>query len=313
MTDQHPGGTGKLGTHLVGRIGYGAMGLGECPADDAITILRRAVDLGVNHFDTASFYADGEVDRRIRRALAPYRDDLLIVSKVGARPISGGPLPFTLAQKPADLRAAVEVDLTELGLECIPVVNLRRADIGPGLVAQGDQVVDLDDQLAEMIALRDEGKIGAIGVSNVGLDTLHRALTAGIVCAQNAYNLLHRAHENELDFCAEHDIAWVPFFPLGSGFPWMRSVADAAVVQRVASELDATPAQVGLAWLLAHSPRTLLIAGTTSITHLEENVRAGDIALSAEQIAALDAIPPAGSTDGDGVAGLLDEKPSPAN
>lgn len=290
MTEQHPGGIGRIGTHRVARIGYGAMGLGECPADDAITVLRRAVDLGVDHIDTASFYANGEVDRRIRQALAPYRDDLLIVSKVGARPQSGGPLPFTLAQKPADLRAALEMDLAQLGLEQIAVVNLRRADLGPGLIAEGDQVADLDDQLAEMIALRDEGKIGAIGISNVDLDTLHRALPAGIVCVQNAYNLLHRTHEDELEFCTEHDIAWVPFFPLGSGFPWMRSVTDVDVVQRVAGELDATPAQVGLAWLLAHSPQTLLIPGTTSITHLDENLGAGEITLSADQRADLDAV-----------------------
>lgn len=290
MPDQHPGGIGRIGSHRVARLGYGAMGLGHNAFDDAVAVLRRAVELGVDHIDTASFYGDGEVDRRIRRALAPYPDGLVIVSKVGARPLPGGPLPFTLAQKPEDLRAAVEMDLAQLGLEQIPVVNLRRADIGPGLVAEGEQVVDLDDQLAEMTALRDEGKIGAIGISNVDLDTLHRALPAGIVCVQNAYNLLHRAHENELEFCAEHDIAWVPFFPLGSGFPWMRSVAEDDVVQRVAGELDATPAQIGLAWLLARSPQTLLIAGTTSVEHLEQNLGAGEITLSADQLADLDAV-----------------------
>lgn len=307
MADQHLGGTGKLGTHRVARIGYGAMGLGHNPFEEAVAVLRRAVELGVDHIDTASFYGNGEVDRRIRQALAPYPDGLVIVSKVGARPVSGGPLPFTLAQKPGDLRAAVEMDLAHLGMDQIPVVNLRRADLGPGLVAEGDQVVDLDDQLAEMIALRDEGKIGAIGISNIDLDTLRRAVPAGIVCVQNAYNLLHRAHEDELEFCAQRDIAWVPFFPLGSAFPGLPKVAENPVAQGIAAELGVSGTQVGLAWLLAHAPHTLLIAGTASVEHLEENLRAGDIALSTEQIAALDAISAAGSPDGDGVQAFLDE------
>ena len=142
-------------------------------------MLRRAVELGVNHIDTASFYGPGEVNRRIRAALAPYPDDLVIVSKVGARYTGEDPIPLAAAQRPAELRAAVEDDLRQLGLDRIPVVNLRRLDLGPGLAAEGDQIVDLDDQLAEMIALRDEGKIGAIGVSNVPLDVLRRALPAG--------------------------------------------------------------------------------------------------------------------------------------
>ena len=133
-------------------------------------LLRRAVELGVNHIDTASFYGRGEVNRRIREALAPYPDDLVIVSKVGARHTGAEPVPLAAAQKPAELRAAVEDDLASSGLDRIPVVNLRRLDLGPGLEAEGDQIVDLDDQLAELIALRDEGKIGAIGISNVPLE-----------------------------------------------------------------------------------------------------------------------------------------------
>jgi aryl-alcohol dehydrogenase-like predicted oxidoreductase len=291
----------------VARIGYGAMGLGhELPHDDAVAVLRRAVTLGVNHIDTASFYDDGVVNRRIRDALSPYAEDLVIVSKVGARSAASGPLPLALAQHPADLRAAVELDLHGLGLDRIPVVNLRRADLGPGLIAEGDQIVDLDDQLAELIALRDEGKIGAIGISNVDLATLRRALPAGIVCVQNSYNLLNRTHEDELALCVEQGIAWVPFFPLGSAFPGLPKVADHPVVQRIASEMGVTAAQVGLAWLLAHAPNILLIAGTSSVTHLEQNLAAGDIAFSAEQLAALDAIP-AELTDGDGVEAFLDE------
>ncbi|MHA3020521.1 aldo/keto reductase [Mycobacterium sp. BMJ-28] len=301
-----PGGTGTLAGHLVARIGYGAMGLGrELPSEDAAAVLRRAVALGVNHIDTASFYDDGVVNRRIRDALSPYPDELVLVSKVGARPASG-PVPLALAQKPADLRAAVELDLAGLGLEQIPVVNLRRADIGPGLIAEGDQIVDLDDQLAEMIALRDEGKIGAIGISNVDAATLRRALPAGIVCVQNAYNLLNRTHEDELALCAEHGIAWVPFFPLGSSFPGFPKVAENAVAQRVAAEVGATGAQVGLAWLLAHAPNILLIAGTTSMHHLQQNLAAGEIHFSAAQLAALDAVP-AALPDGDGVEAFLDE------
>jgi aryl-alcohol dehydrogenase-like predicted oxidoreductase len=283
------------------------MGLGhELPHDDAVAVLRRAVTLGVNHIDTASFYDDGVVNRRIRDALSPYAEDLVIVSKVGARSAASGPLPLALAQHPADLRAAVELDLHGLGLDRIPVVNLRRADLGPGLIAEGDQIVDLDDQLAELIALRDEGKIGAIGISNVDLATLRRALPAGIVCVQNSYNLLNRTHEDELALCVEQGIAWVPFFPLGSAFPGLPKVADHPVVQRIASEMGVTAAQVGLAWLLAHAPNILLIAGTSSVTHLEQNLAAGDIAFSAEQLAALDAIP-AELTDGDGVEAFLDE------
>jgi len=253
-------------------------------------VLRRAVELGVNHIDTSSFYGPGEVNRRIQAALSPYRDDLVIVSKVGARFTGDEPVPLAAAQKPAELRAAVEDDLRQLGLERVPVVNLRRMDLGPGVAAEGDQIVDLDDQLAEMIALRDEGKIGGIGISSVPLEILQRALPAGIVCVQNAYSLLDRSQEAMLDVCKAEDIAWVPYFPLGSAFPGFPKVADDPVVLDIAGELDVLPAQVGLAWLLAHAPNTLLIAGTKSIGHLEENIGAGDVVLSADQVARLDAV-----------------------
>jgi pyridoxine 4-dehydrogenase len=287
MTDQ----LGQIGTKTVARMGYGAMQLFEATsAADAAAVLRRAIELGVNHIDTASFYGPGEVNRRIREALAPYPDDLIIVSKVGARYTGEEPVPLAAAQKPAELRAAVEDDLRQLGLDRVPVVNLRRLDLGPGLAAEGDQIVDLDDQLAEMVALRDEGKIGAIGMSNVPLEVLQRALPAGIVCVQNAYSVLDRSHEDMLDFCTAQAIAWVPFFPLGSAFAGFPSVADNAVVQETAGELGATPAQVGLAWLLAHAPNTLLIPGTRSTDHLEENVRAAGVALNDDALARLDAV-----------------------
>jgi aryl-alcohol dehydrogenase-like predicted oxidoreductase len=281
---------GSIGTNPVARVGYGAMQLFEPSFEDAVAVLRRAVELGVNHIDTASFYGPGEVNRRIREALAPYPDDLVIVSKVGARYTGDHPVPLGAAQRPAELRAAVEDDLHQLGLDQIPVVNLRRLDLGPGLAAEGDQIVDADDQLAEMIALRDEGKIGAIGVSSVPLDVLRRALPAGIACVQNAYSLLDRSQEEMLDVCKTEGIAWVPYFPLGSAFPGFPKVADNPVVVDIAGEIGATPSQVGLAWLLAHAPNTLLIPGTRSIAHLEENLGAGDVALNAEAIARLDAV-----------------------
>jgi aryl-alcohol dehydrogenase-like predicted oxidoreductase len=297
MTDKpHPGGIGSIGTAgvpRVARVGYGAMQLFDATSpEDAAAVLRRAVELGVNHIDTASFYGPGLVNRRIREALAPYPDDLVIVSKVGARYTGEEPIPLAAAQKPAELRAAVEDDLRQLGLDRIPVVNLRRLDLGPGLSAEGDQIVDLDDQLAEMIALRDEGKIGAIGISSVPLEVVRRALPAGIVCVQNAYSLLDRSQEATLDFCAGNGIAWVPYFPLGSAFTGFPNVADDTVVREIADEIGATPAQVGLAWLLAHAANTLLIPGTRSLAHLEENVGTGNVALNADAIARLDAVSP---------------------
>src|SRR5271155_833261 len=312
MTDKpHPGGPGgssSIGTNPVARVGYGAMQLFEASFDDAVAVLRRAVELGVNHIDTASFYGPGEVNRRIREALAPYPDDLVIVSKVGARYTGDQPVPLAAAQRPAELRAAVEDDLRQLGLDQIPVVNLRRLDLGPGLAAEGDQIVDVDDQLAEMIALRDEGKIGAIGVSSVPLDVLRRALPAGIACVQNAYSLLDRSQEEMLDVSRTENIAWVPYFPLGSAFPGFPKVADNPVVVDIAGEIGATPSQVGLAWLLAHAPNTLLIPGTRSIAHLEENLGAGDVALSAEAIGRLDAVTaPGADAIGHGIERFIEQ------
>lgn len=297
MTNHNPGGVGSIGNKAVARVGYGAMQLFEGMSDsDATAVLRRAVELGVNHIDTASFYGPGEVNRRIRAALAPYPEDLVIVSKVGARWTGEQPMPLESAQTPAELRAAVEDDLRQLGLDCVPVVNLRRQDLGPRPNVEADLVVDLDDQLAEMIALRDEGKIGAIGVSSVPLDVLRRALPAGIICVQNAYSLLDRSQEEMVDVCTDLGIAWVPYFPLGSAFPGFPKVADNAVVAEIAGELGVTGSQVGLAWLLAHAPNTLLISGTRSIAHLEENTGAGDVVLDAEAMARLDAV----SASGDG-------------
>ena len=165
MTDKPQ--LGSIGGNPVARVGYGAMQLFEASFDDAVAVLRRAVELGVNHIDTASFYGPGEVNRRIREALAPYPDDLVIVSKVGARFTGDDPIPLAAAQKPAELRAAVENDLSQLGLDRIPVVNLRRMDLGPGVAAEGDQVVDVDDQLADLALVAQRDHLGQIGRAHV--------------------------------------------------------------------------------------------------------------------------------------------------
>lgn len=289
-TRPHPGGLATLAGRSVARVGYGAMQLrAEGSDDEPVAVLRRAVELGVDHLDTAQFYGDGVVNRRIRTALAPYPEHLVVVSKVGATPDPGGPTELRLAQRPEELRAQVEDNLRSLGVERLDVVNLRRADAAPGLVAEGDQVVDLDDQLATMTALRDEGKLGAIGLSHVSAEQLRHALPVGIVCVQNAYSLVDRTGEPVLDLCREHGIAWVPYFPLGGGWPGLPQVTDQPAVVDAAARLGVSPAQVGLAWLLAHAPQTLLIPGTRSVGHLEENLAAGDVALDAETMATLGA------------------------
>ncbi|MFB9831258.1 aldo/keto reductase [Actinoallomurus acaciae] len=283
------GGAGRLGERVVSRIGYGAMQLRRNTGrDEAIALLRRVVELGVDHVDTAQFYGDGHVNGLIRDAFRP-EDGVVVVSKVGGDPNPGGTVPVRPAQRPEQLRASVEDNLKSLGLDQIPVVNLRRMDIGPGLRAEGDQVVDLDDQLAVMTALRDEGKIGAIGLSSVTLDVLRRAVPAGIVCVQNAYSLVSRDDEEMLRLCAEERIAWVPFFPLGGALPGVPKVTDDPAVTAAARSLGCTPAQAGLAWLLYHAPNVLLIPGTANVAHLEANVAAGAITLDDTAMAALDA------------------------
>jgi pyridoxine 4-dehydrogenase len=289
-----PGGEALLAGRPVARVGYGAMQLAErpgrapLPASEAIALLRAAAELGVNHFDTAQFYGAGLANDLIRRALAPYPGDVVLVSKVGADHVDA-PFPLKPAQQPRELRASVEDNLASLGVDRLAVVNLRRLDIQPGLLATGDQVVDLDDQLAELVALREEGKIGAIGLSNVRLDQLQQALPAGIACVQNAYSLVERSGEPMLDLCAQEGIAWVPFFPLGSAFPGRPKVTDQPAVMAAARALGATPSQVGLAWLRQHAPNVLLISGTSSLDHLRENVAAGELDLPADMIAHLEA------------------------
>ncbi|MFJ3696222.1 aldo/keto reductase [Streptomyces sp. NPDC090052] len=291
-SQQAPGGTATLGGRRVARIGFGAMQLALRPGDQsaagrdkAMTVLRDAVTKGVNHLDTAQFYGAGACNALIRDALHPFPDDLVIVSKVGARDDGTG---LVAAQRPEELRAEVEANLTGLDVEQLAVVNLRRLDVPPGLSAEGDQIVDLDSQLAELTALRDEGKIGAIGLSSVGPGQLRQALPAGIACVQNAYSVLDRSSEPLLDLCREHGIAWVPFFPLGSAFPGVPKVTEHPAVVQAAASLGATPAQVGLAWQLAHYAQTLLIPGTSDPAHLDDNIAAGSVRLPSETVVALD-------------------------
>jgi pyridoxine 4-dehydrogenase len=290
-TDKRPGGTFPLDGRSVARIGYGAMQLGGMsgqPRDreTAVAVLREAVRLGVNHIDTAQFYGPGAANELIHAALHPYPDDLVLVTKVGAQESERTGL--TAAQHPEQLRAAVEANLRALAVDRVDVVNLRRMDAKPGILAHGDQIVDLDSQLAELVALRNEGKIGAIGLSNVSADQVRQALPTGLACVQNAYSLLDRSNEPLVDLCRQHDLAWVPFFPLGSAFSGMPKVTDQPAVVRAADALGATPAQIGLAWLLAHAPNILLIPGTASLTHLIENVAAADVRLDPDTIETLD-------------------------
>jgi pyridoxine 4-dehydrogenase len=275
----------------VFRVGYGAAQLDRLRdrRREAVALLRRAVELGVNHVDTAEFYGFGFANAVIREALRS-EDAVLVVTKVGADPNPGGRLPLRIAQRPEQLRASVEDNLRSLGVDRLPVVNLRRLDSGPGLRPEGDQVVDLDDQLAVMIALRDEGKIGAIGLSSVTFDGLRRALPVGIVCVQNAYSLVSRADEDMLRLCAAEGIAWVPFFPLGGAFSGLPKVTEEPAVHAVADSLGVTPSQIGLAWLLHHAPNVLLIPGTADPTHLEANMAVSELTFNDATRVTLDAV-----------------------
>jgi pyridoxine 4-dehydrogenase len=284
-------GTYFLGAHKVGRVGFGAMQLtryADTPAE-AFALLRRAIDLGVNHIDTAQFYGAGFVNEIIAEVLreAP---QTVVGTKVGADPNPGGKIPIRPAQRPEQLRASVEDNLRSPGVDQLAVVNLRRLDVGPGLIAEGDQVVDLDDQLAMMIAMRDEGKIGAFGLSAIDLHGLKHAIPVGIVCVQNAYNLVSRQYEDMLDLCADQKIAWVPFFPLGGAhFPEWPRITDQPKVIEVAVRMGVKPSQLGLAWLLAHKPNILLIPGTANLLHLEENIASASISFDKDVLAELNA------------------------
>ena len=280
-----------LGDKPIRRIGFGAMQLAGPgvfgPPEDppaARAVLRRAIELGVDHLDTAQYYGPDVVNDLIREALHPYPDDLKLVSKVGARrDETGAWLP---AQSPAELRAGVEDNLRSLHVERLALVNLRLS--GPG----GTPAAPRPGQLEAMAQLQDEGKIDLIGVSNVTRTGLEQALAVVDVAAvQNPFSILDRRDRPTLELCRERAIAYVPFFPLGSAFTGgpRRLAADDALCT-VAARHDATPAQVALAWLLAVYDRILLIPGTKSIEHLEENLAAADLDLDAEDLAHLEAV-----------------------
>lgn len=281
-------GTFELAGRPVNRIGFGAMqlpGPGVLgPPEDrdaAIAVLRRAVDLGVNHIDTAQFYGPDVSNELIRAALHPYSEDLSIVTKVGARRDAKG--NWIPAQTPEQLREDVEENLRSLGVEKIAAVNLRRMDEHEGL-----EDVPVQEQLAALVALRDEGKIGGIGVSTVGVDIVELAIEqAQITCVQNAFSLVDQSDGDVLDRCAAAGVAYVPYFPLGSAFPNMPKVVDDPTVKEIAESHAATPAQIGLAWLLARSANILLIPGTSSVAHLEQNLAVGSVQLTDEELARL--------------------------
>ena len=274
-----------LGGRPVHRVGFGAMqlpgpGVFGPPADraQALGVLRRAVEAGVDHIDTAQFYGPHVANELIRDALSPYPEELVLVSKVGAARDEEG--HWLAAQRPEELRAGVEANLRSLGLDQVPVVNLRR---------HPDSEVSFAEQLDAMVALRDEGLIGAIGLSNVTLDDYRTARSrTDVACVQNAHNVTNRDDQPLFDACRADHVPFVPFFPLGSAFFAQNPVLCAPPVEQTAARLGATPAQVALAWLLAQAPTVLLIPGTSSRAHLEENLASAALDLDATALALLD-------------------------
>jgi aryl-alcohol dehydrogenase-like predicted oxidoreductase len=280
-----PGGTYRVADLEFTRVGYGAMQLAgpgvfgpPKDRDEAIAVLRTAVDLGIRHIDTADFYGPHVTNELIREALAPYPPDLTIVTKVGARRDERGGWPH--ARTPAELRAQVHDNLRRLGVDALDVVNLRVGGVEapePGSIAE---------QFEALARLRQQGLIRHLGLSTVTADQLAEArLIAPVVCVQNLYNLARRGDDPLVDLTAEQGIAYVPYFPLG-GFSPLQSDA----LERVAARLGATPMAVALAWLLRRSPNILLIPGTASVAHLRENVAAATLELPPDAAAELDAI-----------------------
>jgi pyridoxine 4-dehydrogenase len=285
MIDLSKTGTYKLGSHTVKRLGYGAMQLAGPhvfgpPKDreQALAVLREAIASGVNHIDTSDFYGPHVTNQLIREALHPYPDDLVIVTKIGAKRGDDG--SWNPAFSKQALTDAVHDNLRNLGLETLDVVNLRiMFDMGP---AEGS----IAEPLAVLTDLQKQGLVRHIGLSNVTPTQVAegRAMTE-IVCVQNLYNLAHRHDDAMIADLAAAGIAYVPFFPLG-GFTPLQSTA----LSSVASGLGATPMQVALAWLLQRAPNILLIPGTSSPGHLRENLAAGALHLSPEALGALDGI-----------------------
>jgi aryl-alcohol dehydrogenase-like predicted oxidoreductase len=291
--------TAYLGDKPIGRIGFGAMqlagpGVFGPPKDPegARAVLRRAIELGVDHIDTSQYYGPDVVNELIREALHPYPDELKLVTKVGVRRGDDG--AWNPALSPADLRAGVEDNLRSLRVERMDLVNLRVAD------GSGGPGVPLPEQLGALEELRGEGKLDLIGVSNVTREGLEAALgEVELAEVQNAYSILDRGDDEIVEICRRQEIAFVPFFPLGSAFAGgPRKLAEDMEITAVAAGHEATPSQVALAWLLARYERILLIPGTTSIAHLEENLAAAELRLSDDDLAALDAVDEVGRPGG---------------
>jgi aryl-alcohol dehydrogenase-like predicted oxidoreductase len=253
-------------------------------AEGARAVLRRAIELGVDHIDTSQFYGPDTVNDLIRNTLHPYPEDLKLVTKVGARrDEAGGWLP---AQSPQELRDGVEANLRSLRVERLDLVNLRRLDEGEG------PAVPLAEQLGALEDLRQEGKLDLIGVSNVGLEVAEQALElVDLGEIQNSYSIIDREDDPIVELCRERDIAFVPFFPLGSAFTdGPAKLADDPAISKAAEKHGATTSQIALAWLLTRYDRMLLIPGTTSIAHLEENLAAIDVELDEDDLAELEAV-----------------------
>jgi pyridoxine 4-dehydrogenase len=268
----------RLGPVTVSRAGFGAMqlpgpGVFGPPRDrgEAIAVLRRAAELGVDHIDTAQFYGPDVANELIKTALYPYPEELALVSKVGARrDPSGRVLRF---DSPAQLTQGIQDNLRSLAVDHLAAVNLRLMDdTKPGQ--------RFDDQLAVMVKARDTGLIGGIGLSNITREHLLHALAiTDIACVQNPMNLADRRSLPVLEECAARGIAFVPFSPLGSAFARDNPVLSNLRVTSIAARLGRTPAQIALAWLLSFRPNILLIPGTSSVRHLEENMAAMGIEL----------------------------------
>jgi pyridoxine 4-dehydrogenase len=276
-----------LADKSVWRSGYGAMQLAgdgvfgpPRDRDEAIAVLRAAVDAGVDHIDTAEYYGPGVVNELIREALHPYPESLALVSKVAARRDgSGAVLPY---DEPDQLRAGIQDNLKTLGVDRLTAVNLRVMD-------NGEPDARFVDQLGALQTVRDEGLIAGIGISNVSRDHLIRALEiTEIVCVQNFFNIAARNNMRTVDECNARQIAFVPFCPLGYPRTQREEILTSPAVNRVAELHDATAAQVALAWLLAIAPNVLLIPGTRTRGHLAENLAAGDLWLGDHEMALLD-------------------------
>jgi pyridoxine 4-dehydrogenase len=283
-----PGGAYKLGDLTVSRVGFGAMqlagpGVFGPPAnrDEAVAVLREAVELGVTHIDTADFYGPYVTNEIIHEALAPYAADVHIVTKVGAvRDSAGG---WVLQRTPANLREQVHSNLRNLKLDALDVVNLR---VGGGSDGHSPVPGPIAEQFGALAELRAQGLIRHLGLSVVDAEQLAEAQEiAPVVCVQNFYNIAGREDEPLLELTARQGIAYVPFFPLG-GFTPLQS----GTLASVAARLGAAPQTVALAWLLQRSPNMLVIPGTSSVAHLRENVAAGSLSLDDATLAELDAI-----------------------